>query len=228
MISILVVDDEPRICRFLCRALEPVGYHVDTANTAADAVEKVASRDYALVILDLMLPDSDGLDLLPRLLAAAPSVKVLVLSAVTETAARVRALQLGAVDYLGKPFAVAELVERVRHRIGETSQAPTQRWLTVGGARLDLHRRALVVDGRTVALATREFVLLQHLMRRANEVCTRAELLNVVWGYSFDPGSNVVDVCVRRLRAKLPADVIETVRNVGYSFTDREPQARSV
>ena len=125
---------------------------------------------------------------------------------------------MGAVDYLPKPFAIAELIARVRRRIEERAAPPPPRWLEAGGVRLDLQRRVLRVEDQEVSLSHREFILMGHLMRHAGEVCTRDELLADVWGYSFDPGSNVVDACVRRLRSKLDRGAIETVRNVGYSF----------
>jgi len=125
---------------------------------------------------------------------------------------------MGAVDYLPKPFAIAELIARVRRRIDDRSAPPPPRWLEAGGMRLDLQRRVIHVEDREVSLSHREFILMGHLMRHAGEVCTRDELLADVWGYAFDPGSNVVDVCVRRLRSKLEREAIETVRNVGYSF----------
>jgi len=125
---------------------------------------------------------------------------------------------MGAVDYLPKPFAIAELIARVRRRIEDRIPPPPPRWLEAGAMRLDLQRRVLLVEGQEVSLSHREFILMGHLMRRAGEVCTRDELLADVWGYSCDPGSNVVDVCVRRLRSKLERGAIETVRNVGYSF----------
>jgi DNA-binding response OmpR family regulator len=125
---------------------------------------------------------------------------------------------MGAVDFLAKPFAVAELIARVDARLTELPSRVPGRWLTVGSARLDLQGRELWQGDRAIELSQREFVLICHLMRRAGEVCTRDELLAEVWGYSFDPGSNVLDVCVGRLRAKLAHPHIRTVRNVGYSF----------
>jgi two-component system, OmpR family, response regulator len=129
-----------------------------------------------------------------------------------------RGYAVGAVDYLAKPFAIAELVERVKRRVDEHFGPTTSRWLDAGGVRLDLQRRQLRFGDRVIALSQREFILLSHLMRHAGEVCSRDQLLAEVWGYSFDPGSNVVDVCVRRLRTKLEKEFIETVRNVGYCF----------
>lgn len=218
MTRVLVVDDELRICRFLRRALEAEGFQVDVADSPVHALRLAADNDYALTILDLLMPDMDGYEVLRRLIDDDSSRRVLVLSAVGDVDSRVRCLRMGAVDYLGKPFSIAELMERVKHRIADRSPAVAPRWLEAGGVKLDLQRRTLRAKNCEIALSQREFILLGHLMRRAGEVCTRVELLADVWGYSFDPGSNVVDVCVRRLRSKLEREVIETVRNVGYSF----------
>jgi DNA-binding response OmpR family regulator len=215
---ILVVDDEQRICRFVARALEANGFQIQVAANGHDALRLVEAEDYAVIVLDLLLPGLDGYEVLRRVIRANPAQRVLVLSAIGDVESKVRCLQMGAVDYLPKPFAIAELIARVRRRIDDRSAPPPPRWLEVGGVRLDLQRRVLRFDDREISLSHREFILMGHLMRRAGEVCTRDELLADVWGYSFDPGSNVVDVCVRRLRSKLEQGAIETVRNVGYSF----------
>ncbi|MGW4298080.1 winged helix-turn-helix domain-containing protein, partial [Micromonospora chersina] len=132
----------------------------------------------------------------------------------------VAVLEAGAADFLGKPFAVAELVARVRARMRGAPVGDAARWLRVGAVQLDLHRRRTTVSGVNVDLPLREFLLLQHLMSRAGRPCSREELLADVWGLHFDPGSNVVDVSVRRLRGRLgPPDRIETVRGVGYAYT---------
>jgi two-component system copper resistance phosphate regulon response regulator CusR len=216
---VLVVDDEPRICRFVSRALTAHGHVVETAHSGEDALRLCADIDFGLVILDLLLPGIDGYDVLQKLLAADRSTRVLVLSAVGDVESRVQCLRAGAVDYLGKPFAVAELLARVDARLAETQATAPVRWLKVGPISLDLQRRVLHDGARKTSLSQREFVLLGHLMRRAEEVCTRDELLADVWGFSFDPGSNVVDVYVARLRSKLQRQHIETVRNVGYCFS---------
>jgi two-component system, OmpR family, response regulator len=218
MTRMLVVDDEQRICRFVARALEACGFRVDTAADGADALRAIEANDYAVIILDLLLPGIDGYEVLRRVVDADPGQRVLVLSAVGDVESRVRCLRIGAVDYLSKPFAIAELVERVKRRVDEHLGPTTSRWLDAGGVRLDLQRRQLRFEDRVIALSQREFILLSHLMRHAGEVCPRDQLLAEVWGYSFDPGSNVVDVCVRRLRSKLENELIETIRNVGYSF----------
>jgi two-component system copper resistance phosphate regulon response regulator CusR len=218
MKKILVVDDEQRICRFIARSLGVHGYHVRTAGTAREALRLTREGEYALIILDLMLPDLDGYEVLRHLTEGDSGQRVLILSAIADVDSRVKCLRLGAVDYLVKPFAVAELIARVQLRVGESAADSMPRFLEAGGLRLDLQRRVLQAGGRTIVLTPREFQLLEHLMRRPNEVCTRFELLGEVWGYAFDPGSNVVEVCVRRLRTKLEGDLIETVRNVGYCF----------
>ena len=141
-----------------------------------------------------------------------------MLSAISDVEAKVRCLDLGAADYLTKPFSLAELLARIRTRVRDQSAAPPPKHLRVGGLMLDLQRQAAGRGDGLVSLANREFLLLEHLMRNAGGVCTREELLAAVWGYSFDPGTNVVDVYVGRLRSKLGADVVETVRNVGYSI----------
>jgi len=219
MARILVVDDEPRICRFVSRALERDGHAVSVAGTAAEAVRLAAAEDFALVVLDLILPDASGLDVLRVILTDRPEQRVLMLSAVGDAATKVECFQHGAVDYLAKPFAVAELIARVRLRAGEPRAAAVQRWLSVGTVTLDLQRRTATVGGRCAELSQREFVLLNHLMRRAGQVCRREDLLAEVWGYTFNTSSNVLDVYIRRLRTKLDPTSIETVRNAGYSFT---------
>jgi two-component system OmpR family response regulator len=216
---LLVVDDEPRICRFVSRALEAHGHSVETARTGEEALQAAAASDFALVVLDLLLPGIDGYEVLERLLAQDSKTRVLVLSAVGDVESRVQCLRMGAADYLPKPFAVTELLARVDSRLAEQPTGAASRWLKVGGVHLDLQKRVLYDGQRSATLSQREFVLLGHLMRRAGEVCTRHELLGDVWGFCFDPGSNVLEVCVGRLRSKLERRHIETVRNVGYSFS---------
>ncbi|GIH10587.1 DNA-binding response regulator [Rhizocola hellebori] len=219
MVRILVVDDEPRICRFVSRALERDGHAVTVAGTGAEAIRLAAEEDYALVVLDLILPGLSGLDVLKAILAEQPGQRVLMLSAIGDVATKVECFRHGAVDYLAKPFAVAELVARVRIRAAEPPAVSFRRWLNAGPVSLDLQRRTATVDGRHIELSQREFVLLHHLMQRADRVCRREDLLAEVWGYTFDTSSNVLDVYIRRLRAKLDPNCIETVRNAGYCFT---------
>lgn len=216
MARVLVVDDEPRIVSFISRALAAEGLGVDSAHDGHRAIELARARKYELVVLDLLLPGLDGVSVLQSLIESRPEQRVLVLSAVSDVESKVRCLELGAADYLPKPFALAELLARVRARLRQPGAPPAPRMLVAGGLSLDLVRRVADAGRGPVGLSEREFLLLQHLMRKHGEVCTREEILADVWGYSFDPGSNVVDVYVGRLRAKLGAELIETVRSVGY------------
>lgn len=213
-----MVDDEPRIVSFVSRALAAEGFQVDGAHDGIRALELAGTERYELVVLDLLLPNLDGMSVLQGLIERRPDQRVLVLSALSDVETKVRCLEFGASDYLSKPFSLAELVARIRARLRQPAGGPRHRTLRVGGVTLDLTRRVAEVDGRRATLSEREFLLLEHLMRHEGDVCSRQRLLADVWGYSFDPGSNVVDVCVGRLRAKLGADVIGTVRNVGYRF----------
>jgi DNA-binding response OmpR family regulator len=213
---ILVVDDEPEIGQFVRRALEADGHQVWTATDGAEGLRRALTERPDLVVLDLLMPGVDGQAVLCGILAQDPACRILVLSAAADVRARVDCLERGAVDFLAKPFAVRELLARVRYRLGELAVGGDV--LRAGGLVLDLRRRELHVNGRLLQLSPREFALLAYLMRKANDVCSREELLSEVWGYAFDPGTNVVDVYVRRLRAKLHDDVIHTVRNVGYQL----------
>lgn len=215
---VLVVDDEPRLIILLERLLSTAKYQVTTASTGSKGLDEAKTGRYDLVILDLMLPDLPGESVLEQLLAARPDTKVLVLSSVSDIIRRVGVLNNGAVDFLSKPFAGAELLARVRARIKpeQLTTNGSSRFLIGAGLELDVESCELHIDGKRIELSQREFVLLSHLLRRTPAVCTRQELLAKVWGLEFDPGSNVVDVYVRRLRSKLTGNRIETVRNVGY------------
>jgi len=218
MSRVLVVDDEPKIVGFVSRALSAEGFQVDGATDGARGLDLARTGGYELVVLDLLLPSIDGVTVLQELMDSRPSQRVLVLSALSDVETKVRCLEFGASDYVSKPFALAELVARIRARLRQPASGRDQRVLRLRGVTLDLTRRVADSGDGPVALSEREFLLLEYLMSRDGDVCTRQRLLADVWGYSFDPGSNVVDVCVGRLRAKLGADVIETVRNVGYRF----------
>jgi DNA-binding response OmpR family regulator len=213
---ILVIEDEPRILGFLKAGLEAEGFAVDGAADGVDGLAYALEGSYELVILDLLLPRLDGLRLLDELHRSRPELPVLILSARSDLPTKLRGFQLGANDYLSKPFSFDELVARVRVHL-RPGTADNATILRIAGLELDLTRRRASVDGRLVDLSDREFRLLYHLVSHPGEVVSRARLLSEVWGYSFDPGSNVVDVCIRRLRKKLaPASPIETVRHAGY------------
>jgi DNA-binding response OmpR family regulator len=222
MARILVVDDEPDLVRFVRRALEAEGYQVITASDGAEGLRMGLTEDPDLMVLDLRMPGVDGQAVLSGVLGQRPDMRVLVLSAAADVEARVDCLERGAVDFLAKPFAIRELTARVRSRLRSARPAAApDHLLRAGGITLDLRTRRLSVDGgQTEMLSQREFLLLMHLMNNVDAVCTRAELLSAVWGYNFDPATNVVDVYVGRLRAKLRKDVIQTVRNVGYQLQD--------
>jgi two-component system, OmpR family, response regulator len=217
--QILVIDDEPKIVSFVSRALAGDGFGVDSAADGARGLALAARERYDLVVLDLLLPGLDGVNVLHKLRSRRPQQQVIVLSAVSEVEAKVRCLDLGAADYLTKPFALAELLARVRSRLRDHSPAADREHLHAGRLTLDVRRQSVEDAGRPVSLTNREFLLLEHLVRNAGTACTREELLSTVWGYAFDTGTNVVDVYVRRLRSKLGADAVETVRNVGYAVT---------
>jgi len=213
---ILVIEDEPRILGFLKVGLEAEGFAVDGAEDGVSGLALALCEPYELVVLDLQLPQLDGLRLLDELHRGRPELPVLILSARTDLPTKLRSFQLGANDYLSKPFSFDELVARVRVQLrhGSSEDASTVR---VAGLELDLARRQGRVEDRVTDLSDREFRLLYHLVAHAGEVVSRERLLSEVLGYSFDPGSNVVDVCIRRLRKKLgPESPIETVRHAGY------------
>ncbi|GAA2655393.1 response regulator transcription factor [Paractinoplanes durhamensis] len=217
MDRVLIIEDDDRIARLVCRSLQDDGYLVECRARGDTGLQDALTGKFDLVILDLMLPGLPGAQVLERLVEAKPDQRVLVLSAVPEIGARVGVLEAGAADFLGKPFAIAELRARVRARLRAPAPGSAMRWLRAGAVVLDLRTRRAAIGDRQVDLSFREFLLLQHLLSRSGQVCSRGELLSDVWGITFNPGSNVVDVCVRRLRAKLDRpDRIETIRNVGY------------
>ncbi|MEW6583496.1 MAG: response regulator transcription factor [Actinomycetota bacterium] len=216
MPRVLVIEDEARMASFVTRAISAHGLVVECAGDGVTGLRKILSGRYDLVILDLVLPSMDGMSVLREATLARPDLNVLVMSAMTDIQAKVECLDLGAEDYITKPFALAELLARVRARL-RSRDTGREGDLRSGDLVLDVTRREARVGDRVVPLATREFLLLRHLLLRTGEVVPREELLARVWGVSFDPGSNVVDVCVRRLRGKLGDGLIETIRGVGYT-----------
>jgi DNA-binding response OmpR family regulator len=212
---ILVIDDERGIVRFVVRGLQAEGYLVDSAENGAVGLRTALEGGYDLVILDLLMPGMDGTEVLRRLLAARPGQAVIVLSCLTATATKVRCLESGAEDYLAKPFSLDELLARVRVRLRAATSRPATS-LVAGRLRLDLIRREADSGAGPVPLADREFLLLRELMQHPGRTHSKQRLLSAVWHYHFDPGSNVVDVYIRRLRAKLGADMIATMRGEGY------------
>ncbi len=219
MATVMVVDDEERVRTLLAKSLSSQGHSVVTAASASAAIDRLESKAVDLVVLDLVMPGLGGLAVLNAMNESKKTTPVIVLSGVTDVASRVEALDRGAVDVVSKPFSLTELLARVRRNVGLTRTTPDDRCLEVGGIRLDVGRRRATFRSVSASLTEREFSLLAHLMRRAGQVCHREELLHDVWQLDFDPGSNVVEVCVGRLRAKLGQDIpIETLRGVGYGL----------
>jgi two-component system, OmpR family, response regulator len=213
---VLVVDDEEKLVSFVLRALTAHGVSADGTTEGATGLRMALSGSFDLIILDLLMPGNDGSWVLEQAIAQRPSQRVLVLSALSDLETKLRCFRLGATDYLTKPFALPELLARVRAQLRANGTSNNDSSVSAGGITLDVqHRRVDAGDG-PVKVSEREFLLLRHLLVHAGEVCTRQEILSDVWGCSFDPGTNVVDVYVKRLRSKLGPFAIETVRNVGY------------
>lgn len=216
---ILVVEDEDSIASFMVKGLTAEGHTVERAACVADAIGLGTTYDFDLMLLDLLLPDGNGIDVLKRVRAARPEIPIIVVSALGEVDDKVDLLDAGADDYLVKPFAFAELAARVR--AAARQGAASSRVITVGDLTLDTKTRvAARGEDLEADLPSREFALLEYLMRHPGQVLTRQQLLDSVWGIDFDAGSNVVDVYVSYLRRKLDApgrpSVIETVRGAGY------------
>jgi DNA-binding response OmpR family regulator len=223
--EILVVEDEAGIADFLARGLKAEGYDVTVAVDGLAGERLALSPGADLVVLDRMLPGRDGIEVLTSIRSAKPALPVILLTAKADVADRVEGLDLGATDYVTKPFAFDELLARIRARLRESDDA-SETTLEAGGIRLDLLTREATRNGNAVRLPDREAELLAYLMQHTDRVCSREEILAAVWGYDHDPGTNVVQVYVGYLRRKLgmpgsPAP-IETVRSVGYRLTERK------
>ena len=218
---ILVIEDEPGIVDFLERGLAANGFDVISAPDGDQGLERALTADVDLVVLDMMLPGRTGIEVLERLRNSKPAVPVIVLTALNEIEHRVEGLDAGAADYLSKPFSLSELAARIRAQLRMAAQMP-QTKLTGGGVEIDLLTREVRRDDQLVRLSTTEFELLTYLMRNAGHVLTREQILRAVWGYDYDPGTNVVDVYVGYLRRKLRdgegGAPISTIRSVGYRF----------
>jgi DNA-binding response OmpR family regulator len=216
-VNVLIVEDEDRIASFVERGLKAEGFAVQRAADGTTGYALACQEEVDLVILDLMLPELPGEKVLERLRASRPDVPVIVLTAKDAIEDRVRNLNAGADDYLTKPFSFAELLARVHARLRSRDQA-TSTVLQVGEVELDVRSRTARLDAREVSLTAREFALLETFLRHAGQVLSQVQLMDRVWGYDFEPGSNVVEVYVGYLRKKLRPDLIETVRGAGYRF----------
>jgi two-component system OmpR family response regulator len=217
---LLIVEDDATIADFVAKGLTEAGFAVDVAGDGARGLELALEGTYDAAIVDVMLPQIDGLTLIDRMRARGVRTPVLILSARRTVDDRVRGLQAGGDDYLTKPFAFAELLARVQALIRRSTGATDPTRLTVGDLTLDLLTRRAERAGRVLDLRPREFALLEYLMRNPGRVLSKTMILSHVWGYNFNPGTNVVDVLVSRLREKLDKDfdpkLLHTVRGVGY------------
>jgi|SRR5215211_178629 DNA-binding response OmpR family regulator len=215
---ILVIEDEPRILAFLSRGLEAEGFVVDGAGDGRSGLARASRDRYDLVVLDLLLPRLDGLAVLRELHHERPELPVVIVSARSDLETKLRGFDLGACDYVPKPFALDELLARIRAQLRNSRRGDDDRAVVRAGQLiLDVARRQVQLGDVTAELSDREFRLLHHLVRHQGEVVSRERLLSEVWGYHFDPRSNVVEVCIRRLRKKLGEEApIETVRHGGY------------
>jgi DNA-binding response OmpR family regulator len=214
---LLVVEDEVRIASFLVKGLSAQGYDVDAVATGSEALVRGRDPGLDLLILDLGLPDVDGLEVLRRLRREGRQLPVIILTARAAVEGLVEGLALGADDYLTKPFAFDELLARVRARL--RSHRNEDAFLEVWDVRLDARTRRAEINGTAVALNEREYALLETLVRRANKVVSRKELLAEVWGLSFYPRTDILDVYVDHLRRKIGENRIETVPDIGYRFS---------
>src|SRR5579864_3233757 len=215
---ILVVEDEKRIADFLSRGLQGAGYAVDIAPTGGQALDCIHATDYDLVILDLMLPDMDGLQVLQRVRSRQPGPPTLILSARGGLDDRVKGLEQGADDYLVKPFAFVELLARVRALLRRGQ--PALEKLQVSDLSLDCIRRKVARAGETIELAPKEFGILEYMMRNKGRPLSRTMIVEHVWDMDYDGLTNIVDVYIRHLRSKIddrfPLKLIQTVRGIGY------------
>lgn len=223
--KVLLVEDERKIADFTCAGLTSRGFQVEHCDNGNTGLARACEANFDVVILDVMLPGRDGLSVLKAMRAQRILTPVILLTARNELGDRIEGLNLGADDYMAKPFFVEELVARI-HALLRRLSGDRQNTLQVGLLKLDRIARQASCNGQTIDLTTREFSLLEYLMRSQGQVFSRAQILAHVWGYDFDPSTNVVDVCVKRIRGKMaalqqPSDLatlIESVRGTGYRF----------
>jgi DNA-binding response OmpR family regulator len=223
-VRILLIEDEAGIAEFVEKALRAQGHQVDACSDGLEGERRALTTDVDLVILDRRLPGREGVEVLRGIRSAKPDLPVIMLTAMGEVADKVQALDAGATDYVTKPFSVDELLARVRAHLRKPSQTEATR-LSAGDIEVDLLSRDVSRDGHEVSLSAKEFEMLVHFMRHPNQVLSREQLLSGVWGYDFEPQTNVVEVYVGYLRRKLALPgrpmPIETMRSVGYRLTVR-------
>lgn len=224
--NVLFVEDEIKIANFVRAGLKEQGFVVDYCENGDDGYFQAVHNNYDVIVLDIMVPGKDGLAILKQLRRSGHNVPVILLTARNELDDRLQGLNLGADDYIAKPFFVEELVARI-HAVVRRSMGDRQNLLAVGALKLDRITREVTCHQKAIELTTREFNLLEYLMRSPGQVFTRTQILEHVWGYDFNPNTNVVDVCIQRIRRKIePLDQtvwVESIRGVGYRF--RKPES---
>lgn len=222
---VLFVEDESKIASFVQVGLKEQGFVVDYCDNGDEAYAKAIAHEYDVLLLDIMIPGRDGLSILKHLRRSGKNTPVILLTARNELDDRLEGLNLGADDYIAKPFFVEELVARI-HAVVRRSVGDRQNFLSVGLLKLDRITREVTCNQQIVELTMREFNLLEYLMRSPGRVFTRTQILEHVWGYDFNPNTNVVDVCIQRIRKKIDigdeSSWIESVRGVGYRFRKLE------
>jgi two-component system, OmpR family, copper resistance phosphate regulon response regulator CusR len=216
MNRVLAVEDEPRFASFLVKGLRANGFTPTIVGDGERASAIAADDNFDLMLLDVGLPKKDGFAVLADVRRRGQKLPVIMLTMRDDLADKVHGLTHGADDYITKPFEFEELLARIHARLRRKAGAEEQVVYSVGSVTLDLRSRRASIAGRSVDLTARQFTMLEVLVRHPDQVLSREQLLSHVWGYDFDPGSNIVDVYVRRLREKLAPDVIETVRGIGY------------
>lgn len=223
---ILFVEDEAKIANFVQAGLKEQGFVVDYCDNGDEGYTRALDNEYDALVLDIMVPGKDGLSILKNLRRKGQNVPIILLTARNELDDRLEGLNLGADDYIAKPFFVEELVARI-HAVVRRSAGDRQNLVCVGPIKLDRITREVTCNQHIVELTTREFNLLEYLMRSPGRVFTRTQILEHIWGYDFNPNTNVVDVCVQRIRKKIDsiggAGWIESIRGVGYRFRQPEP-----
>ncbi|MGB3757637.1 MAG: response regulator transcription factor [Rivularia sp. (in: cyanobacteria)] len=219
--NVLFVEDEAKIADFVRAGLKEQGFTVDYCDNGNDGYLQALDNEYDAIMLDIMLPGKDGLSILKQLRREGKNTPVILLTARNELDDRLQGLNLGADDYIAKPFFVEELVARI-HAVIRRSVGERQNFLAVGALKLDRITREVTCSQKAIELTTREFNLLEYLMRSPGRVFTRTQILEHVWGYDFNPNTNVVDVCIQRIRKKIDPinkeELIESIRGVGYRF----------
>jgi two-component system OmpR family response regulator len=225
-VNVLFVEDEAKIANFVRAGLKEQGFIVDYCDNGNDGYLRALDNEYDAIVLDIMVPGKDGLSILKELRRQGRNAPVILLTARNELDDRLSGFNLGADDYIAKPFFVEELAARI-HAVVRRSIGERQNFLSVGSLKLDRITREVTCNQRAIELTSREFNLLEYLMRSPGRVFTRTQILEHVWGYDFNPSTNVVDVCIQRIRKKIdPIDEagwIESIRGVGYRFRQPEP-----